>query len=65
MASSLELGGDCPGEIHDFDGVLCDAAGEALVLKSAVCPHEEDAFLPWKHVEWRSGETEARRSRGW
>ena len=63
LANSLELGCDCLGEIRYFDGVLCDAAGEPTVLKNAVCLHEEDASLLWKHVDWRTGETEVRRSR--
>ena len=63
LANSLELGCDCLGEIHYFDGVLCDAAGEPLVIKNAICLHEEDASLLWKHIDWRTGETEVRRSR--
>jgi primary-amine oxidase len=63
LANSLELGCDCLGEIRYFDGVLCDAAGEPLVLRNAICLHEEDASLLWKHIDWRTGETEVRRSR--
>ncbi|HWF55491.1 MAG TPA: primary-amine oxidase [Solirubrobacteraceae bacterium] len=63
LANSLELGCDCLGEIRYFDAVLCDAAGEPLVLRNAVCLHEEDASLLWKHVDWRTGETEVRRNR--
>jgi primary-amine oxidase len=63
LANSLELGCDCLGEIHYFDAVLCDAAGAPMVLKNAVCLHEEDASLLWKHVDWRTNETEVRRSR--
>ena len=63
LANSLELGCDCLGEIHYFDGVLSDANGEPMVLENAICLHEEDASLLWKHVDWRTGETEVRRSR--
>jgi primary-amine oxidase len=63
LANSLELGCDCLGEIRYFDAVLCDAAGQPLTLKNAVCLHEEDASLLWKHIDWRTGETEVRRSR--
>jgi primary-amine oxidase len=63
LANSLELGCDCLGEIRYFDAVLSDAAGEPMVLKNAVCLHEEDASLLWKHVDWRTGETEVRRNR--
>ncbi|MHB8695991.1 MAG: primary-amine oxidase, partial [Solirubrobacteraceae bacterium] len=63
LANSLELGCDCLGEIRYFDAVLCDAAGAPTVLKNAVCLHEEDASLLWKHIDWRTGETDVRRSR--
>jgi primary-amine oxidase len=63
LANSLELGCDCLGEIRYFDAVLCDAAGEPRVLRNAICLHEEDSSLLWKHIDWRTGETEVRRSR--
>ena len=63
LANSLELGCDCLGEIRYFDGVLSDAVGEPMVIKNAICLHEEDASLLWKHVDWRTNETEVRRSR--
>lgn len=34
-----------------------------MVIKKAVCLHEEDAGLLWKHMEYRNGHSEARRSR--
>ena len=34
-----------------------------MVIKNAICLHEEDASLLWKHVDWRTNETEVRRSR--
>jgi primary-amine oxidase len=63
LANSLELGCDCLGEIRYFDAVMCDAAGQPQVLRNAVCVHEEDSSLLWKHTDWRTGETEIRRSR--
>jgi primary-amine oxidase len=63
LANSLELGCDCLGEIRYFDAVMCDAAGQPQVLRNAVCVHEEDSSLLWKHTDWRTGETEVRRSR--
>jgi primary-amine oxidase len=62
-ANSLELGCDCLGHIHYFDAVLVDGAGEPSTIKNAICLHEEDHGLLWKHVERRSGSSEARRSR--
>ncbi len=41
-ANSLALGCDCLGFIHYFDGILTDAAGDAKVIKNAICMHEED-----------------------
>jgi primary-amine oxidase len=63
LANSLELGCDCLGEIHYFDGVVSDGKGNPLTIKNAVCMHEEDYGLLWKHFDMRSEETEVRRSR--
>ncbi|MER2192349.1 MAG: primary-amine oxidase [Solibacillus sp.] len=63
LANSLELGCDCLGHIHYFDAVLADAAGNPRVLKNAVCLHEEDFGIGWKHTDWRTGHVEVRRSR--
>jgi primary-amine oxidase len=63
LANSLELGCDCLGEIHYFDGVVSDGKGNPLTIKNAVCMHEEDYGLLWKHFDMRSKETEVRRSR--
>ena len=38
-------------------------AGEPWIIKKAVCLHEEDHGLLWKHVEYRTGHSESRRSR--
>jgi hypothetical protein len=34
-----------------------------MLIKKAVCMHEEDAGLLWKHVEYRTNHSEVRRSR--
>lgn len=52
-ANSLELGCDCLGEVTYFDGVVNNAAGEPVVVKNAVCLHEEDHGLLWKHLDYR------------
>ena len=62
-ANSLELGCDCLGHIHYFDAVLSDAAGNPQTKKKAICMHEEDQGILWKHVEYRNGHNESRRSR--
>ena len=62
-ANSLELGCDCLGHIHYFDVCMSDSAGDPAIKKKAVCMHEEDRGLLWKHVEYRNGHSESRRSR--
>jgi primary-amine oxidase len=60
--NSLELGCDCLGEIRYFDGLINDTAGEPITIKNAVCLHEEDYGILWKHVG-RDLHAEVRRSR--
>lgn len=37
--------------------------GEPWEVKKAVCLHEEDVGLLWKHMEYRTGYAESRRAR--
>ncbi|HEX5621388.1 MAG TPA: primary-amine oxidase [Solirubrobacteraceae bacterium] len=62
MTTSLELGCDCLGEIVYRDAVLHDTRGEPYTIKNAVCIHEEDDAILWKHVDAVTG-AEVRRSR--
>jgi len=62
-ANSLSLGCDCLGHIHYFDAALNDSDGNPYTIQNAVCMHEEDAGILWKHVEYRNGHNESRRSR--
>jgi len=62
MTTSLELGCDCLGEIRYLDAVLADSRGEPYVVPQAICLHEEDDAVLWKHVDERSG-AQVRRSR--
>ncbi|MFC5995868.1 primary-amine oxidase [Pseudonocardia hispaniensis] len=62
MTTSLELGCDCLGEITYLDAVVHDSAGEPRVIRNAVCVHEEDNAVLWKHVDERAG-AEVRRMR--
>ena len=61
--NSLEMGCDCLGEIRYLDAVVADDAGKAIPIKNAICIHEEDAGILWKHLDFRSGAVEVRRSR--
>jgi len=66
LANSLVLGCDCLGEIHYFDAVVNDAQGESQVIGNAICMHEEDFGILWKHLEYAedgSTRVEVRRSR--
>jgi primary-amine oxidase len=62
-ANSLELGCDCVGEIHYLDAVLADSAGEPRTIPQAICIHEEDAGVLWKHTDNWNGSTASRRNR--
>jgi primary-amine oxidase len=62
MTTSLELGCDCLGEISYLDAVVPDARGEPRTIRNAVCVHEEDDGIGWKHVDERTG-AEVRRAR--
>lgn len=63
LVNSLALGCDCLGHIHYMDVVLHDMMGNPRTVPSAICIHEEDAGLAWKHFEFRSERTETRRTR--
>ena len=63
MANSLTLGCDCLGEIRYFDDVFGDERGKPRTRPNAICMHEEDYGILWKHVDMVSGRTEVRRSR--
>ena len=62
MTTSLELGCDCLGEIVYVDAVLHDTRGEPYTIKNAICLHEEDNAVLWKHVDHSTG-AEVRRMR--
>ena len=62
MTTSLELGCDCLGEIRYLDAVLHDSGGTPYTIKQAICIHEEDDRVLWKHVDAQAG-AEVRRSR--
>ena len=63
LANALQNGCDCLGEIRYLDAVVNDGQGRPVTLANAICLHEEDAGILWKHFDWRLGTTEVRRSR--
>jgi primary-amine oxidase len=63
-ANSLRLGCDCVGHIVYLDAHFCDSRGGAVTIPSAICIHEEDYGILWKHTDRRLPDTpEVRRSR--
>ena len=62
MTTSLERDCDCLGEITYLDAVVHDSAGEPQTIPNAICVHEEDSGVLWKHVDERAG-GEVRRAR--
>ena len=62
-ANSLELGCDCLGEIAYLDATVTDDFGEPTVIPNAICVHEEDHGILWKHFDIFNGSSQARRQR--
>jgi primary-amine oxidase len=62
LTTSLELGCDCLGEIAYLDAVVHDSRGEPVTIPNAICIHEEDNGILWKHVDDRAG-SQSRRAR--
>lgn len=63
MTNSLQLGCDCKGVIHYLDAVVSTSRGEAAVIKNAICIHEEDNGLLYKHTDYRNGNVVSARDR--
>lgn len=60
---SLKLGCDCLGHIHYFDVWSHDWHGAPKKIENAICMHEEDFGLLWKHTDAKTGRARAVRSR--
>lgn len=63
MANSLKLGCDCKGAIQYLDAVLNSSSGAPLVIENAICIHEEDNGLLYKHTDFRDGRVISARDR--
>lgn len=63
LTNSLKLGCDCLGTIHYLDAEVNGIKGEAVTIEKAVCIHEEDAGILWKHWDFRTGRTVLKRGR--
>uniref|UniRef100_UPI004049138D copper amine oxidase n=1 Tax=Candidatus Planktophila sp. TaxID=2175601 RepID=UPI004049138D len=62
FTNSLTLGCDCLGEITYLDVAVTEGDGTVRTIKNAICMHEEDFGILWKHVDV-DGHTEVRRGR--
>ncbi|CRG87161.1 primary-amine oxidase [Talaromyces islandicus] len=63
MTNSLSLGCDCKGAIHYMDAAFVNRAGASTVIKNAICIHEEDAGILFKHTDFRDDSTIVTRAR--
>ena len=63
LVNSLKLGCDCLGEIHYFDIPQVTHEGTVRLVENAICMHEEDYGIQWKHYDSSSKTSEVRRSR--
>ncbi len=63
LANSLALGCDCLGEIHYLDAHFTTADGTVVAIPQAICIHEEDVGISWKHTNVRHDQSEVRRLR--
>ncbi|KAF1351668.1 hypothetical protein EJ07DRAFT_137182 [Lizonia empirigonia] len=63
MTNSLSLGCDCKGAIHYMDAAFVNRAGQATTIKNAICIHEEDAGILFKHTDFRDNSVTVARAR--
>ena len=63
LANPLELGCDCLGDITYVSATVVDDLGNPKQIKNAICIHEEDFGVLWKHTDAFSGTSEVRRQR--
>ncbi|MEY4101846.1 MAG: hypothetical protein RLZZ567_1090 [Actinomycetota bacterium] len=62
FTNSLTLGCDCLGEIYYLDVAVTGGDGKVRTIENAICMHEEDFGILWKHVDV-DGHAEVRRGR--
>lgn len=63
MTNSLALGCDCKGAIHYMDAHFPTQSGQIRTIKNAICIHEEDAGILFKHTDFRDDSTIVTRAR--
>jgi primary-amine oxidase len=63
LTNSLKLGCDCLGTIQYLDAHVNGLEGEVVSIEKAICIHEEDAGVLWKHWDFRTNRTVLHRGR--
>lgn len=63
MTNSLSLGCDCKGAIHYLDAEFPRRDGTIRKIKNAICIHEEDAGILFKHNDFRDDSVIVTRAR--
>jgi primary-amine oxidase len=63
MTNSLSLGCDCKGAIHYMDAAFVNRAGQPTTIKNAICVHEEDSGILFKHTDFRDDSVTVTRAR--
>jgi len=63
MTNSLALGCDCKGAIHYMDAAFVNRAGASQIIKNAICIHEEDSGILFKHTDFRDNSVVVTRGR--
>ncbi|MCB8876199.1 primary-amine oxidase [Acidisoma silvae] len=63
LANSLKLGCDCLGVIQYLDAHMNTMTGDIFSIEKAICIHEEDSGILWKHWDFRTERTQVRRGR--
>ncbi|KAH9216417.1 putative copper amine oxidase [Leptodontidium sp. 2 PMI_412] len=62
-ANNLALGCDCLGVIKYFSFVISNSQGQPVEKPNAICMHEIDDGIGWKHTNGRTGAVSIVRSR--
>lgn len=63
MTNSLSLGCDYKGSIHYLDAAFVNRAGAPTTIKNAICIHEEDNGILFKHTDFRDESVTVTRAR--
>ena len=63
MSNSLALGCDCKGAIRYLDAHFVNRAGAPQTIKNAICIHEEDTGILFKHTDFRDDSVTVTRGR--